>query len=114
METMERNMDKEVHKELEARARELVDEPCTQRDEFILAKKERRQPLCVYCQEPLDNIIEKWDLILVWNWSPEELKYVKATMVYNNGESKCDCCETKDREFTSKDFHSALYLASSM
>ena len=95
-------MDKELHKELEARARELVDEPCTQGDEFILAKKERRQPLCIYCRKPLDSITETQDVGLVWTWNSDRLDYDKTEDVGITF-PECGRCGTKDWDFTQND-----------
>lgn len=48
-----------------------------QGDEMERALKENRQPMCVYCNKPLDRICQTQHDYITWEWRVELKKYVK-------------------------------------
>ena len=42
-----------------------------------LALKQKRQPVCVYCEKPLDKILQTQYEIIEWDWDKNLKKYVK-------------------------------------
>ncbi len=77
----------------------------TQEEEMKLAAEEKRQPICVYCNHPLDTVIEYQDTGIVWTYSKHLRKYLKDDTDGDADEpyhicSKCkNQCEAKDWDF---------------
>jgi len=75
----------------------------TQEEEMKLAIQEKRQPMCVYCEHPLDTLIEYQSTRIVWTYNEGLKKYLKddsdgdADKPFHNC-SKCSC-EAYDWEF---------------
>ncbi len=75
----------------------------TQEEEMKLAIQEKRQPICVYCNHPLDTLIEYQDTRIVWTYDKELKRYLKDD---NDGDAdkpfhncgKC-ACDAYDWEF---------------
>ncbi len=44
---------------------------------MALALKENRQPLCVYCESPLDRILQTQYDVIEWDWYKSLKRYVK-------------------------------------
>lgn len=77
----------------------------TQEEEMKLAVGEKRQPICVYCNHPLDTVIEYQDARIVWTYSKELKTYLKDSSDGDADEPYHMCrqckngCEAKDWEF---------------
>lgn len=71
------------------------------REEYELARKEGRQPNCIYCSKPL-TIIQTQYVDLTWKWSEEEKRYKK----FESGEAEkpyCADCGVHDWDFVDED-----------
>ena len=68
-------------------------------EEFKRAKKEGRQPKCVYCKKPL-VVIETQYIDLLWEWDKKQKKYIKSELNGDSDGPRCKNCETKDWDFT--------------
>jgi hypothetical protein len=74
----------------------------TQEEEMKLAAEQKRQPICTYCNHPLDTLIEYQSTRIVWTYDKQLKRYMKD----DNGDgdkpfhncSKCSC-EAYDWEF---------------
>lgn len=82
----------------------------TIQEEYLLAKQEKRQPLCVHCGKPL--IIEKKnDGYFQWNWDNQTHRYVASLIpgeILGNvidiaEEPYCIHCGTQDWDFIDED-----------
>ena len=76
----------------------------TQQEEFDNAFKEKRQPYCIYCEKPLDNVRETQDIDLYWDWDNKNKKYVKGEVDGCSNKPYCGNCEAKDWEFTNNGY----------
>lgn len=68
----------------------------TQKEEMTLAATEKRQPHCVYCLNPLDQVAQTQFETIVWHWDGE--RYLKST----DGDSNppyCPNCDAQDWAF---------------
>jgi hypothetical protein len=72
--------------------------------EFRRAYKEGRQPMCVYCNEPLSTIEETQGVVLRWTWDKERRTYVKSELDGWSDKPYCGNCEVKDWEFTNNGY----------
>lgn len=71
----------------------------TMEDEFYHAALEKRQPLCIYCQEPL-QITQRVEEQIVWYWNPLDGAYEKMrTLVDRLEQPYCTSCQTPDPVF---------------
>ena len=66
--------------------------------EYEKAKQEGRQPLCSYCQAPLEIGQTQCD-DLVWRWDDEHKRYTPATQDGWAEKPYCRSCETRSWEF---------------
>ena len=71
----------------------------TQAQELADAAKKKRQPICVYCEKPLDVVIQTQYDYIYWTWSDEEKMFMKT-----NGEGGADKpehggCGARDWDF---------------
>jgi hypothetical protein len=74
-----------------------------QAEEMRLAAQQKRQPICIYCRHPLDNLTQTQYQFIYWTWNPKTKTYDKddsqgdADKAYH----KCEVCgcETKDWDF---------------
>ena len=71
----------------------------TVKEEIELAKHERRQPKCPYCEKLLE-VREIQDIDLHWSWDEKEKRYHKTEGDGCSNKPECANCETKDWEFT--------------
>jgi hypothetical protein len=51
----------------------------TQEQEMENALKQNRQPLCVYCNKPLDEIRQEQNEDIVWKWDKQLKQYKKSS-----------------------------------
>ena len=73
-------------------------------EEFKKAKKENRQPKCIYCKKPL-VITETQYINLIWSWDEDEKIYVKSEEEDGSSDGpRCKECETKDWDFTNNGY----------
>ena len=70
-----------------------------QPEEYQLAIKENRQPNCVYCDEPLDEIIQTQFVTIVWTWNPETKSYDKDDSGGDSTKVECRNCEARSWDF---------------
>jgi len=75
-----------------------------QEEEFKLAKKEDRQPRCVYCGEPLDFVKEVQDVCITWTWDRETKSYSKTEDDGSSYKPYCGKCEAHDWDFSNNEF----------
>jgi len=71
-------------------------------EEFSKAKAEGRQPVCPYCQEPLE-IGQFYSVYVGWTWNNKEKHYQQEEPDWDGDAPFCDTCETKDWDFTDND-----------
>ena len=64
-----------------------------------LAFKEGRQPSCVYCQNPLDKIVQIQYLSIEWEWSKTLKKYIKQDREGDSEKPYHSHCWTEDWAF---------------
>ena len=76
----------------------------TQQEEFDKAFKEKRQPYCIYCKNPLDSIRETQEVDLFWGWDAKKKIYVKGEGNGCSNKPYCANCEVKDWEFTNNGY----------
>lgn len=67
----------------------------SQEDEMALALKESRQPLCVYCERPLDRVMQTQYNFIEWKWDSSLRKYVKQEPDADSDASYHPECQTK-------------------
>ncbi len=75
----------------------------TQEEEMKLAVQEKRQPICVYCNHPLDMLVHYQETKIVWTYDTQLKKYLKD---YSDEDvekpfhrcGKCKC-ESADGDF---------------
>lgn len=68
----------------------------SQEDEMAFALKENRQPLCVYCEKPLDKIFQTQEEIIEWNWNKNLRKYIKQERDGNSDRPYHHSCGAED------------------
>jgi len=76
----------------------------TQEQEMALAYQQKRQPNCVYCSHPLDEVREPQDELIVWRWVSVLKQYQKseegsADTPYHFCLQCKDNCEASDWQF---------------
>lgn len=67
----------------------------TQEQEMALAYEQKRQPYCVHCKNPLDEVRQEQSEDIVWKWDKRLRRYMKET---NGGAEKpyhpaCDAAD---------------------
>ncbi|MDD5510820.1 MAG: hypothetical protein PHI12_08420 [Dehalococcoidales bacterium] len=82
----------------------FVNEGGEQAQEFTLAQKEGRQPKCVYCGKPLNEVKENQRTFITWRWSPTLKGYIKDDNCGDSEKPYCGWCEVHDWEFVNNDF----------
>jgi hypothetical protein len=50
----------------------------SQEQEMALAYEQKRQPNCVYCKKPLDEVRQLQDEEIVWRWDKKLNQYMKS------------------------------------
>ncbi|MEP0825931.1 MAG: hypothetical protein HRF40_10630 [Nitrososphaera sp.] len=50
----------------------------TQEQEMAQAYKQKRQPVCVHCNSPLDEVRQLQDEEIVWRYDKQLKRYVKS------------------------------------
>lgn len=50
----------------------------TQEQEMVLAYEQKRQPNCLYCSHPLDEVRQTQDEEIVWKWEKILKQYKKS------------------------------------
>ncbi len=68
-------------------------------EEFKKAIKEKRCPVCVYCDKPLTKISQTFYNSVEWNWDEKTKKYIK-----NDGFGDADKPYHEECEMESWDF----------
>lgn len=66
-------------------------------EEYLLAEAEKRQPLCIYCGEPLE-ISQTQYVSIDWTWDKKKKKFIKD----DSGDAEkpyCKRCEAKNWDF---------------
>ena len=87
---------------MDATGNEHSHEDPTVEDEFQHAAMEKRQPLCIYCQKPL-QIAQRVEEQIVWYWNPITGGYEKMhTLVDKLDQPYCLSCQTPDPAFVNK------------
>lgn len=51
----------------------------TQEQEMALAYKQKSQPICVYCNKPLDEVRQEQNDDIVWKWDERLRQHEKST-----------------------------------
>ena len=77
--------------------------PEEQLEEYKLAKKEKRQPRCTCCGEPLDTIVQTQYTSIYWTWDAKTMKYVKDDSGGDAEKAECRNCEARDWDFVDFD-----------
>lgn len=67
-------------------------------EEYELAHKEGRQPLCVYCGEPLE-LSQTQSTYIYWRWDHNEQKFRKVLDGGDADKPFCQNCEARDWDF---------------
>ena len=67
-------------------------------EEYELAHKEGRQPLCVYCGEPLE-ISQTQSEFIYWRWNKKQKKFLKLDTDGDADKPFCCACEARDWDF---------------
>lgn len=67
-------------------------------EEYALAKKEKRQPRCVYCGEPLE-LIQPQQLDIKWTWIEQEGCFRKHKGEGDADHPMCLACGAEDWDF---------------
>jgi hypothetical protein len=75
-----------------------------QEEEMAVALKQKRQPICIYCNHPLDEVREPQDELIVWRWVSVLKQYQKseegsADAPYHFCRECEDNCEAADWQF---------------
>lgn len=71
----------------------------TMEEEFRRAALEKRQPQCIYCQEPL-QVAQRVEEQIVWYWNASDKAYEKMhTLVDRVEPPYCISCQTPDPTF---------------
>jgi len=73
------------------------------KEEYKLAKKEGRQPVCIYCGKPLDKIIQSQLQVITWWWDKEKKCYVKDDCIEDADKPFCASCDKEDWDFVDED-----------
>ena len=71
-------------------------------EEIEKAKAERRQPLCPYCNKPLE-IGQFYSVYVGWVWNNKKKCYQEEEPNWDGDAPFCDACETRDWDFTDHD-----------
>lgn len=74
----------------------------TVKEEYALAREEKRQPLCVYCGEPL-TVQHKQYSFFSWQWDKKENQY-KIREDSDADKPYCANCKKLDWDFLDNDF----------
>ena len=69
------------------------------KEEYELAKKEGRQPICIYCGKPLDEIRQMQYEFIVWRWDKDKKCYIKDDDSGDTDRPFCASCEAEDWDF---------------
>ena len=77
--------------------------PQEQLEEYRLSKKEKRQPRCVHCGEPLDSITQTQADYIWWVWDSKAMKYVKDDSGGSSDTPYCGQCHESDDDFVDDD-----------
>ena len=77
--------------------------PDEQLEEYKLAGKEKRQPRCTYCGEPLDTISQIQTVYIKWTWDAQAKEYVKDDSGGDAEKAECRKCEARDWDFVDFD-----------
>jgi formate hydrogenlyase subunit 6/NADH:ubiquinone oxidoreductase subunit I len=94
-------MSKNITKNIE----EIRNTPIKKRtvpEEYRLAKHEMRQPLCVYCGEPLE-VCQTENTCIIWVWSDSGKHYIRDDDEGNAETPFCRECEAADWDFVDGD-----------
>ena len=71
----------------------------TMEEELLHAALEKRQPLCIYCRNPL-QIAQRVEEQIVWYWNPLSGAYEKLrTLLVTLEQPYCVSCQTPDPVF---------------
>lgn len=70
-----------------------------QNQEYADALQEGRQPLCIWCEKPLDKICQTQYDYLVWVWDAKAKRYTKDDSGADSDKPYHYGCETGDWEF---------------
>ena len=70
-----------------------------QPEEYQLAIKENRQPNCVYCERPLDEIIQNQVVSIIWTWNTETKSYDKDDTGGDSDKAECGDCGARSWDF---------------
>jgi len=81
-----------------------ADLPDDQTAEYELAHKEKRQPRCIDCGQPLDKILQTQYTDLTWTWNSETMSYDK----HDGGDAEkpsCGNCGGKNWDLCDEDVY---------
>lgn len=84
-------------------AQKLSPLPEDQLEEYRLVKREKRQPRCTCCGEPLDTIIQTQYIRIQWTWDAKAMEYVKDDSGGDSEKAACGKCEARDWDFVDFD-----------
>ena len=64
--------------------------------ELEVAVREQRQPICVYCEQPLDCIGQVQPTTFYWVWDEETKQYYKDEELGDSDKPYCTNCDAAD------------------
>jgi len=69
-------------------------------EELRRAAQEGRQPICIYCHQPL-QVAQRVEEQIIWYWNPESKAYEKMRLLVDTLDKPyCTSCNTPDEHFT--------------
>jgi hypothetical protein len=77
--------------------------PKSQMEELQLAAIEGRQPRCIYCEKPLDTIVQTQYDRIKWTWDAKARQYVKDDSGGDADPPVCGKCGERDWGFVDGD-----------
>lgn len=74
-----------------------------QEEEMKLAAEQKRQPICTYCEHPLNKVRQYQDTVIIWTYNPNTKTYEKDDSGGSADKATHECdkcaCEASDWDF---------------
>ncbi len=86
------------------------DLPDTMREEYKLARKEGRQPRCIYCGEPL-QVYQNQHVYYTWEWNERKKCFERSAEDGDSDKPFCACCEISDWDFIDEDYSDKPFIS---
>jgi hypothetical protein len=71
----------------------------SQDQEMALAFNQKRQPMCVYCEKPLDRILQTQYENIGWEWDGKMKKYIKQECGGDSDKPYHSSCGAEDWDY---------------